>query len=514
MAGTPSPKDLVWPVSSGAIDVSWDPDSSRLGGQVRSAPYHSIHIPYEPLVTPRIAIDAEGVRYPVAHDLQPRLAERWEAADGFRTWTVWLKKGIKSHAGNELNAESVHWSWVRVYSLARVGLWRSQHLAGLRSADDIEALDDYSLRFRLEAPNPEFPAYWSFATNNIFDAGEAKKHVTESDPWAADWLSANIAGFGAFALDRSDDSALYFRARDEYWAGRPGVNTLTQVGVSNREEAFRMIERGDANIVIGLYPEDYARFAGNKDLTVHRVQANHSTLEFNWLAAPFDDQYVRQAVCTAIPYRRIMDEVYRGYGRISKTPIPSVSKFSSNEFWHYDTDPAKAKELLGKSAYASGFETQLYIQPSGESLRFGEIFRQALKPIGIDVEVRLQTNLPFGQKVPMWFREECGHALYEAMYDLGHDYDPPPNMWSNKNIVDPMWTGKMRAIRLADADTQPEMYRQIQKDIVEFAPCAHIAEIETGWVTRGELDPWALSPLSLGINTTVWSSHRQTIGWF
>ncbi|MCS6802482.1 MAG: ABC transporter substrate-binding protein, partial [Dehalococcoidia bacterium] len=271
----PSPKDVVWPVAQSSITVSWDPDSTRLGqGARRSAGYHQIHIPYEPLTTPRIAEDAEGVRYPVATDLQPRLAVSWEPANDYRTWTFRLRRGVKSNWGNELTAESVRWSWERVYHLQKVGYWRSNHLAGLRSIDDLEVLDDYTLRFNLGRSNPEFAAYTSFATNNIVDAAAAKLHATPADPWAVEWLSDNIAGFGAFTLERRTADTLHFRARDDYWAGRPGIDTVTMVGVACRNDAMRLVERGEANFLPGLYPEEFARFAGRPGYRLIRVRAN------------------------------------------------------------------------------------------------------------------------------------------------------------------------------------------------------------------------------------------------
>ncbi|MCL6648459.1 MAG: hypothetical protein K6U89_09015, partial [Chloroflexi bacterium] len=174
----PSATELVWPITQSGITVSWDPDSTRLGqGPRRSAAYFQIHIPYEPLTTPRIAEDEEGIRYPVASDLQPRLAVAWEPADDYRVWTFHLRRGVRSNWGNELTAECVRWSWERVYHLKQVGYWRSCYLAGLASIDDLEILDDYTLRFHLSRSNPSFPAYTSFATNNIVDATEAKRHA-------------------------------------------------------------------------------------------------------------------------------------------------------------------------------------------------------------------------------------------------------------------------------------------------------------------------------------------------
>ncbi len=71
--------DVVWPVSDWGVRVGWDADQPPLRAQ-----YHTIHVPYEPLTPPRIRLDDEGIRYPDAVDLQPRLAVAWEPDGGGR----------------------------------------------------------------------------------------------------------------------------------------------------------------------------------------------------------------------------------------------------------------------------------------------------------------------------------------------------------------------------------------------------------------------------------------------
>ena len=108
------------PQSVGAVRDGWDTDSAHV------AQNHTIHTAYEPLTSPRIAIDKRGVRHPVASELLPRLAESWEGSADARSWTVRLRPGVRSDAGNELTAEDVRWSWERAYALRRVGRWRSR----------------------------------------------------------------------------------------------------------------------------------------------------------------------------------------------------------------------------------------------------------------------------------------------------------------------------------------------------------------------------------------------------
>ncbi len=511
-SANPSPKDLVWPISPDGLNVGWDADEPHIG--VPYAPYHSVHLAHEPMTTPRIRIDDDGIRYPDTVDLQPRLAVAWEPSDGARTWTITLREGVRSDAGNELSADDVKWAWLRTYALRGVGLWRCRRIAGLGDAEtDIDVVDARTLRFRLLGPNPQFPANLAFATANVIDSVEARRHVTDDDPWAAKWVRENLVGYGQFRVTELGRETMSWAARDEHWMGRPGIDSVTQVTVPDRETGLGMVARGEANIALGLYPEELARFEGRPEFATSRVRANHSTLEFNWMDAPFDDQKVRQAVCFAIPYERVLDQVYRGYARRSVSPICSTSEHYTADVPRYEHDVERAKALMKESGYPEGFATELWIQPSYESLRFAHIAQQALRPIGIELNVLLDTQRPSGT-VPMWFKEECGHALYEPMYDLGHDYDPPRGMWGGKHIVDPRWTDRIRAIHKADAADQPQMYDEIQRDIVEFATCAHIAEIDTGWVLRSDVDPWALDPAFLGASTAVWSAHRQILGWW
>lgn len=498
----PSEKDLVWVVCQGGVFVGFDPDAHHLN-------HNTNHVAFEPLTTPRVAIDSDGVRYPIAEDLQPRLAVGWEPSDDYQTWVIKLRQGVKSPAGNELTSEDVKWVWDRVYALRSVGMWRTKRIGGVQSAEDVEPLDRYTLRFKLVGPNPEFAQYLSMQTNNVVDSVEARKHVTEEDPWATKWLQTHAPGFGAFALDEVEPTAVRFRARDDFWAGRPGLNTFSQVAATSREDALRMIEQGEANAMLCLYTDEFKRFADRAGFTLQRVRANHSMLMFDYKEPPFDRQDVRQAVCYALPYREIMSTVYEGYGQLNKSPFCNVSKYYTEEFWHYDTNPARARELLKAAGYGDGFATELYVKDTVESTRFGEVVARALKGVGIEVAVKdMPDRLPEGQTMPMWFKDECGHALCEAMYDMGHDFDPPVGLYGSLDVRNKRWTDMMRTIRRSPSKDQPTLYRELQRDILEFAPAAQIAELQTGWVFRGEIDPWVTNPLNLGVNTTVWSGHR------
>ena len=320
------------------------------------------------------------------------------------------------------------------------------------------------------------------------------------------------AGFGAFRLAAQQDDEIELRAHEGYWAGKPGVEAIVQLGVDSREQALRLFERREVNALLGLYPAELARFAGRRGVELRRARYNHSTLEFNFRAPPFDDQRLRQAVRLALPYERILRDVYDGYGRRSYGPVSSCTSLSAQDLGRYETDEAEARRLVAASGYPQGVDTELYIDPTPESLRFAEVVRPALASIGVRAEVRLLRPPPDTVAAPMWFKNECSHAVNEPAYELGHDYDSPAGLRDPLWFRDRRWTERLKEVRGAPAAEQPRHYHDVQRELLEFAPCAHVAEVETGLAFDERLHGWARGPESLGARAAIWSGTRSVLG--
>jgi ABC-type transport system substrate-binding protein len=500
-------RDLVWPVASKQIRVSWDPDAA-FSGSIAWAPAHTVHLAHEPVATIPISIGADGVRFPDASQPRPRLAESWSSEADGALWTVKLRRGVRSSAGNELRAEDVAWGWKRAYALRGLGLWRSRRVAGIRSGEAVDVVDDHTVRFLIDGPNPTFPAYLAFSTMMAPDSTEAKRHVSDDDPWASGWLQRNPVGYGPMVLERHDADSIVLRARDDYWAGPVGLASVTQLAVERREHALRMLERGEATFVAHAYPEELARFAGRPGFTIHRVRANHASLHFGWRTPPFDDVRVRHAVAYALPWERVFSDVYRGHARPCRSLLSPATAGYSERHWPFRHDPAHARALLREAGHGDGFATELWVGPTNECIRFGEVLRAGLAAVGIVAEVRI--GEPEGS-VPLRFQDECGHAITEAHYDLAHDIDPPTGMRGVQGERDPAWGQRLKELRAAPSAEKGRLLDALQRDLVELCATLPIAEIETGWIARGDIDPWAIDGRCVGIATTVWGSHRWDV---
>jgi peptide/nickel transport system substrate-binding protein len=75
---------------------------------------------------------------------------------------------------------------------------------------------------------------------------------------------------------------------------------------------------------------------------------------------PFDNPKVRQAVAYAVPYQKIMDAVLFGLAKpMYGAPADKATEVAWPQPHKFNTDMAKAKDLLVEAGYPDGFETTL-----------------------------------------------------------------------------------------------------------------------------------------------------------
>jgi peptide/nickel transport system substrate-binding protein len=81
--------------------------------------------------------------------------------------------------------------------------------------------------------------------------------------------------------------------------------------------------------------------------------------------APFDDVRVRQALELAVPYKQIIDNVYRGRAITTKGLLdPGAPNYSDAGLTEPKTDPAAAKALLAAAGHPDGVEFSLTVSNS------------------------------------------------------------------------------------------------------------------------------------------------------
>lgn len=321
-------------------------------------------------------------------EFAPALARSWETnADG-TIYTFTLHDGILFHDGDALTAQSVKDAYARC-----IGLGQSISNVLTRfipTADQIEVLDDRTLAINLERPQPLLLSALAGAFGTwVVNPRYVQENATEDDPWAHDFFSVNIVGSGPFALTEfSPNERIVLERFADYRDGWDD-NQFTEIVLRFVPEITirqQLIEQGNIDATThNLTPESLEALKANPDLS---VEIYDSTLA-SWVAmnAIKLSREARIAFSYAFPYDDVVNGAYKGLLKRSG-PVPTTVRGYDPDIFLYQTDLAKAKELLLAAGINEG-DTFEYVLESGNAIEdvVAQLFQANLQAIGITLEI-------------------------------------------------------------------------------------------------------------------------------
>jgi peptide/nickel transport system substrate-binding protein len=322
-------------------------------------------------------------------EFEPVLAESWEASSDNSTFTFKIPAGVTFQDGDPCTAESVRASFER-FLLMGMG---PVNVISRFMPDPawMEVVDDQTITFNLGQPQPLFlsaiaSAYGPFIVNTKY----VEENKTDDDPWAHEYYLNGTPGTGPYQLTENDvTQRVTLEKYDGYHGGwdRPHFDTIVIRIVDEIATRRQLVENGEGDALDqSLTPEDYEAMKTNPDL---QVLSNPSTAVF-WsiMNSPrLKTPGVRQGFSYAFPYDEIKDGVYKGL--ITRSgPIASAVRGHDPDAFIYETDLAKAKELILAGGFAEGdtFEYMVSVEEATER-SIAELFQANVAEMGFNLEV-------------------------------------------------------------------------------------------------------------------------------
>ena len=275
-----------------------------------------------------------------------------------------LTHGKKTLAdGTPITAKDVKWSFDRAVTVG--GFPTFQMKAGsLEKAEQFVAVDDHTFRVDfIRKDNLTMPDL-AVIVPSVYHSELIKKHATAKDPWGLDYTKTNIAGGGAYKVSRwQAGTEVVFDRYDDWKSGPlPKIRRVIWRTIPSAGNRRALIERGDADISFDLPNKDFVdlRQSGKVNVVTTPIGNGIGYIGMNCVKPPFNNVKVRQAVAYAIPYQKIMDAVMFGLAKPMYGAKPDAAlSVAWPQPHHYNTDLAKAKQLLAEADYPNGFETTL-----------------------------------------------------------------------------------------------------------------------------------------------------------
>jgi peptide/nickel transport system substrate-binding protein len=302
-----------------------------------------------------------GVPYYDRDKLKPELAEDMNVGDMSATFK--LKKNAVFQDGTPVTAKDVKWSLDRAVSVG--GFPTFQMGAGsLTKPEQFVVVDDHTFRVdfmrkdRLTIPD------LAVIVPCIINSELVKKHATEKDPWGMEYTKQNTAGSGAYRVVSWTAGSEVILERNDKWTGGklPKLKRIVWRMVPSAGNRRALLERGDADISYDLPNKDFVELKSNPKLSIISTPYSNGIqyIGMNVTKPPFNNLKVRQAVAYAIPYQKIMDAVLFGLSKpMFGAPADKTTEVAWPQPHKFNTDIAKAKQLMAEAGYPNGFETTL-----------------------------------------------------------------------------------------------------------------------------------------------------------
>src|SRR6266849_5335921 len=341
-------------------------------------------------------------RVPNTGELRPMLAERWKVADGGRTWTFHLRKGVQFHGGKgELTAEDVRFTFA---TIAKEGSANSL-APEFRLVKSMEVEDRHTITLRFDKPSV---AFGNKVTQGLFASVafiQSKGHIEGAGEEGAE---RNPVATGPFKfVEHVRGDRIVYEAVENHWRATPHWKRLVFLKVPEPATRMAMLRAGSVDVIeIGGEYVDELKKVGMRTLLMPNVSWVYIILGGQWpTKATYDPKVpwaqpdaerarkVRLALNLAVDKQAVMQRILGGLG------TPSASWLSyPNDPWNtealkkpYPYDPAKAKTLLTEAGYPNGFEVTMNLTAwpgRGYLPDVGEAVATYWEKVGIKVKRR------------------------------------------------------------------------------------------------------------------------------
>ena len=382
--------------------------------------------------------------------------------------------------------------------------------------DEVKKIDDYTVTIRQAAPNKLFLPVLTIFALHIFDKETMDAHATASDPWSHDFANnEGVGSFGPYCLVRWEkDKEFVVRANPDYFRGKADIDRVIMRKIPQSGQRLVILRSGQAQLVEHLTPKEYDSLKKAKGVKVVSVEGNATTyVHMHWEQKPFDNIKVREAIAYAIPYNKIIDNVFFGEATKYNGVMPSFYPGYHQVGFERKQDLDKARALLAEAGFPGGkgleeFAENFQLTYTSEKENIlgpaATIIQTELKKIGIPVVLNpipqsqfsdrelVKKDLPFAlidHSKPIGV--EAGYAI--ALLYVSANKGAVSNYSKYSNIdVDNMWLNQAK--NEPDDVKRNDLMAQIQEILMKEVVIVPLTENKLQWAMSDKVSGVGFHP--------------------
>ncbi len=446
------------------------------------------------------------LRYDQELNIAPALARDWQVSSDGKTYTFFLRHGVRFHNGREVTAEDFVFSLTRLLD-RQVDSVDAEHYARIQGAErfrrgavpevqGLKALDRDTLQITLDRPYAPFLRVLAQQSASVVPKEEVQTRNSN--------FGRKPVGTGAYRLrEWRPKEEIVLEANPDYYEGLPYIEEIRIMTVSplNAQENYQNFIRGRVDIAFVPASQTAVARANRDWVFLSRPILRFMYLGFN-LKAPLIKEYrFRRAVCLSINRAELIgsDPDYSALYNL----LPLSLLGSSPESYKDPYDPGLARESLRHLSSSQRQDLEITLShavhsPQRERLLAGLV--ENLKAVGISVDLKIEPTLD-----ALLARIYSGQT---QMFVLGEVFDfPDPGallnrLFHSKSQGNPfnyrnaeMDRRLEEALTILDETQRAQIYYQVERRILDDCVIAPLFQIRYSLVARRSLRGIEVGPL-------------------
>jgi peptide/nickel transport system substrate-binding protein len=410
---------------------------------------------------------------------EPALATAWEMSPDGLTYTFTLRRNVKFHDGTPFDADAVKFTYDRLldpkHPFAETGPFpfASFYYGAIK---EVAVVDPGTVRFTLKQPFSPLLNNLTLNTGRIVSPAAVKKYGKE--------FASHPVGTGPFKFVSWDKNVrIILEANPAYWAGPPKLERIVFRPLVEEQTRVTELLSGGADFIVDVPPDNVDQVKKAATLTYYEQPGPHIWwVTLNTEKKPFNDVRVRRAVNHGVNRDAVAGDLLKKTATAAIGPIPpSIAWAFTDQVTKYPYDPARAKKLLAEAGYPNGFPAVFWIPESGSGMQSPKTMAQAIQAdlaaVGVQASIQTFERGAYLNKYGKGFGQEADMGAMSFMLDPG---DPAPMLslvidgkggfrggaYANPE-VDKLLA---EASRIVDLKKRGDLYRQVQKLVVDDAP--------------------------------------------
>jgi oligopeptide transport system substrate-binding protein len=445
------------------------------------------------------------------HELNivPDIAETWEKSPDGKTYTFYLRQGVKFHSGGEVKADDFKYSWERACNPDTGSGTAATYLGDIVGAKDmiageaeeisgVKVIGDYTLQVTIDAPKAYLLSKLAYPTAFVVDRANVESGVN----W---WREPD--GTGPFKLKEWMVGQWLILERSQIYYGEPAQ--LEQVVYFLSGVPMTLYETEQIDVVsvnsayIDLVRDETGQFYPELAIT---PELSLYYIGFNTAQPPFDNLNVRRAFCHAVDKERIARVILRDMVNEADGILPPGMPGYNEGLVGLDYDVEKAIELIADSRYGDASNLPpitLTVEGYGNNIPsyLGAIIQEWQQNLGVEISVRQlePEDLIYNLKqekdemfVMGWIADYPDpHNFLDILFYTGSEVNI--SEYSNPTLdalLDQAAIEQDEAVRLT-------MYQQAEQMVVNEAPCLPLFHGANYILVEPHVKGYELSPLGI-----------------